>query len=52
MLLWSLDSELLDRNSLSLHPMIDRLASSDIIQVRIEASLRDKLHWCALPGLG
>jgi hypothetical protein len=28
--------------------LIDRLASSDIIQLRIEATLRDKLHWCGL----
>ena len=32
--------------------LIDRLASLDIIQVRIEVSLRDRLHGCGLQGLG
>ena len=39
----SLDSQFISRNSLSFHPSIDRLASSDILQLRIEASLRDRL---------
>jgi hypothetical protein len=25
---------------------------TDIIQLRIEVSLRDRLHWCGLQGLG
>jgi hypothetical protein len=37
---------------LSLDPLIDRLAHPDIIQLRIEANLRDRLHWCGLEGLG
>jgi hypothetical protein len=40
------------RNSLSHLRLIDQLASSDIIQLRIEVSLRDRLHGCGLQGLG
>ena len=29
-----------------------RLHGSDIIRLRIEAILRDRLHWCGLLGLG
>ena len=45
MLASSLDTGCLGRNSLSLHPMIDRLAVPDIIGLRVVASLRDRLHW-------
>jgi hypothetical protein len=43
---------MLARNSLSHLRLIDQLASSDIIQLRIEVSLRDRLHGCGLQGLG
>jgi hypothetical protein len=52
MLASSLDTGWLGRNSLSLHPMIDRLAVPDIIGLRVVASLRDRLRWCGLQGLG
>jgi hypothetical protein len=37
---------------LSVDPLIDRLAHADIIQLRVEATLSDRLHWCGLQGLG
>ena len=37
---------------LSVDPLIDRLAHADIIQLRVEASLRDKRRWCGLQCLG
>ena len=37
---------------LSVDPLIARLAHADIIQLRVEATLSDRLHWCGLQGLG
>jgi hypothetical protein len=51
-LVLSYDSESLARNRLSLHKILDPLPSPDIIQLRVEANLRDRLHWCGLQGLG
>ena len=42
-------------SSLDIYQSIQCLLGSqvpDIIQLWIEASLRDRLHWCGLRGLG
>jgi hypothetical protein len=41
----------LDRNSLWLHKILETLHVPDMIRFRIEASLRDNMHWCGLQGL-
>ena len=50
--LWNLGMVRIRRHGLSLHRLIDRLTSPDIIALRVEAILSDRLHWCGLQGLG
>jgi hypothetical protein len=51
-LVLSYDSESLGQSSLSTHLLIALLTGADIIESRVRASLRDRLRWCGLQGLG